>query len=159
MAGEFGHIPLDPAGPKCACGAFGCWETLASSSAALRYYAELSGTSQPLTIHQLITMADEGDAHAIEALQRQARLIGRGLRAVVAALSPELILVTGDIISAWSRFGPIVAEELAPLMLAGTAPRLAPVEESEVARLRGAAALVLQRHTGQPRARQTTATL
>lgn len=157
MAGEFGHIPLDPAGPQCACGARGCWETLASSSAALRYYAELSGTSRPLTVHQLITMADEGDAHAIEALQRQARLIGRGLRAVVAALSPELILVTGDIISAWSRFGPIVAEELAPLMLAGAAPRLAPVEESEVARLRGAAALVLQRHTGR-RARKATAT-
>lgn len=153
MAGEFGHIPLDPQGPKCACGARGCWETLASSSAALRYYAEMHGGSRPLTIHQLITMADEGDEHAVQALQKQARLLGRGMRAIVAALSPEIILVTGDIISAWARFGSIVAEELSPLMLAGSPPKLVPVEESEVARLRGAAALVLQRHTGQARAR------
>jgi len=157
MAGEFGHIPLDPLGPICACGVRGCWETLASSTAALRYYAELSGASQPLTIHQLMAMADDGDEHAIAALRKQAQLIGRGLRAVVAALSPEVILVTGDIISAWARFGPIVAEELAPLMLAGTPPRLAPVEESEVARLRGAAALVLQHHAGQARGRKTAA--
>ncbi len=149
MAGEFGHVPLDPAGPKCACGGRGCWETLASSTAALRYYAELSGSSHPLTIHQLVAMADDGDEHAIQALRKQAQLIGRGMRVVVAALSPEIILITGDIISAWARYGPIVAEELAPLMLAGTPPRLAPVEESEVARLRGAAALVLQRHTAQ----------
>ena len=40
LAGEFGHIPLDPAGPQCGCGANGCWETFASSRAALRYHAE-----------------------------------------------------------------------------------------------------------------------
>jgi predicted NBD/HSP70 family sugar kinase len=151
MAGEFGHIPLDPEGPKCACGARGCWETLASSTAALRYYAEMTGTRQALTIHQLIAKAGEGDADAEAALKKQARLMGRGLRTVVAALSPEIILVTGDVIAAWTWFGPIVEEELAPQMLAGTPPRLVPVEESEVARLRGAAALVLQRHTGQHR--------
>lgn len=154
MAGEFGHIPLDPAGPKCACGAHGCWETLASSSAALRYYAEMNGTRSTLTIHHLIAKGEEGDANAVAALKKQARLIGRGLRAVVAALSPEIILVTGDVIAAWSWFGPVVEEELAALMLAGTPPRLVPVEESEVARLRGAAALVLQRHTGQHRTRK-----
>ncbi len=158
MAGEFGHIPLDPGGPKCACGARGCWETLASSTAALRYYAELNGAAtQAMTIQQLIAMAHEGDAAAVMALERQARLIGRGMRAVVAALSPEVILVTGDITAAWAQFGPMVAEELAALTLAGTPPHLMPVEESEVARLRGAAALVLQRHTGHPRTRSSTA--
>jgi predicted NBD/HSP70 family sugar kinase len=154
MAGEFGHIPLDPEGPKCACGARGCWETLASSNAALRYYAEMGRTRQTLTIHELIAKAEEGDANAETALKKQARLMGRGLRAVVAALSPEIILVTGDVIAVWSWFGPIVEAELAPLMLAGKPPQLVPVEESEVARLRGAAALVLQRHTGQHRAHE-----
>lgn len=157
MAGEFGHIPLDPDGPKCACGARGCWETLASSTAALRYYAELSGATQAVNIHQLIAMAHEGDAAAVTALEKQARLFARGMRAVIAALSPEIILVTGDITAAWAQFGPIVAEELAALMLAGTPPHLLPVEESEVARLRGAAALVLQRHTGHPRTRSSIA--
>ena len=42
MAGEFGHVQLDPSGPPCACGSRGCWETLASCTAALRYYAKSS---------------------------------------------------------------------------------------------------------------------
>ncbi len=154
MAGEFGHIPLDPKGPKCACGATGCWETLASSTAALRYYAQLGHDAHRLTAQDLIKLSEEGDAHAIEAIEKQARMIGRGMRAILAAISPEVILVTGEIISAWPRVAPIVAEELATQALAGPAPRLMPVEESEVARLRGAAALVLQRHTGQPHGRK-----
>jgi len=149
LAGEFGHIPLDPAGPKCSCGSTGCWEILASSSAALRYYAELKCDAQPITMQDLITLAEEGDTCAGKALNKQAHLIGRGMRAILAALSPEVILVSGDITSAWSRFGPIIEVEIRSQILAGSPPRLMPVEESEVARLRGAAALVLQSHTGQ----------
>ena len=154
LAGEFGHIQLDPAGPQCGCGGRGCWETLASSRAALRYYAELNRGAKHITIHDLIKMAVEDDPQANEALKKQAQFIGRGMRMILAALSPELILVTGDITSSWSRFGPMIEKEIASLVLAGTPPRLAPVDESEVARLRGAAALVLQRHTGQHRSKK-----
>jgi predicted NBD/HSP70 family sugar kinase len=155
LAGEFGHIPLDPQGPKCACGAKGCWETLASSTAALRYYAQLGHDAKRLTMLDLIKLAGEGDPHANEAIGKQARMIGMGMRTILAAISPEVILVTGDITTAWSRVAPIVQEELASLVLAGPVPRLMAVEESgEVARLRGAAALVLQRHTGRQRARE-----
>ncbi len=154
MAGEFGHIPLDPNGPRCACGGLGCWETLASSTAALRYYAELSRDSRRITIHELIQLAGEGDAHAIAALERQARCFGRGMRMVAAALSPQTVLVTGEIVAAWPRLGPIVEKELAGLVLAGAPPQLLAVEENEVARLRGAAALVLQRHSGHARPRK-----
>lgn len=152
MAGEFGHIPLDPAGPKCACGATGCWETFASTTAALRYYAELGHAGHRLTIHDLIKLAEEGDIHARAAIEKQAHMIGRGMRAILAAVSPEVILVTGDITSAWSRVAPIIQEELALLVLAGPVPVLRPVEESEVARLRGGAALALQRHSGRQHA-------
>lgn len=161
MAGEFGHIPLDPSGPRCACGELGCWETLASSTAALRYYyAESSGARRRITIQELIKLAGEDDAYAVAALERQARCFGRGLRMVVAALSPQVLMVTGDIVAAWPRLGPIVERELASLVLAGAPPRLVAVDESEVARLRGAAALVLQRHSGhaRPQGREVRAT-
>jgi predicted NBD/HSP70 family sugar kinase len=101
----------------------------------------------------LIKLAGEGDAHANEAIKKQARMIGRGMRAIMAAVAPEVILVTGDITAAWSRVAPVIEQELASLVLAGPASRLIAVEESEVARLRGAAALVLQRHTGRDRPR------
>ena len=47
VAGEFGHIQLDPNGLRCGCGGKGCWETIASNRAGLRYYTEI--TQRPLS--------------------------------------------------------------------------------------------------------------
>lgn len=151
MAGEFGHIPIDPNGPRCGCGRNGCWEMYASSRAATRFYSEIAPDAPPLTMRDLLNQAEDGNDHAIEALSRQARYVGEGLRLITAALAPELILLTGDLTSSWTRFGPIVEAELEGRMLAGTPPRLLVTTDVELARLRGAAALVLQRHSGYHR--------
>jgi len=151
LAGEFGHSPIDPTGPICGCGQRGCWEVFASSTAALRYYDELRSGGQPVNIHELLRMADEGDATAIAAISRQAVYLGRGLRLVTAALAPEMILIAGDLATSWARFGPIVQQELEKTMLAGPAPVLGITKDGELSRLRGAAAVVLQRHSGYHR--------
>jgi hypothetical protein len=70
---------------------------------------------------------------------------------VTSTLSPEVILITGDITACWTRFGPIVQAELEKTMLAGPAPRLGITSDGELSRLRGAAAVVLQRHSGYNR--------
>jgi hypothetical protein len=70
---------------------------------------------------------------------------------ITATLSPELILLAGDITASWARFGGVIEEELTRTMLALTPPRLVVTNESELARLRGAAAIVLQRHSGYRR--------
>jgi predicted NBD/HSP70 family sugar kinase len=151
LAGEFGHVPLNPSGPLCGCGRKGCWEMYASSRAALRFYAELAPKTPALTIRELLNRAEDEDAKAIEALSRQAMFLGQGLRLIATALSPELILLTGDLTISWARFGPIVEAELNGQMLAGVSPRLMVTTDAELARLRGAAALVLQRHSGYHR--------
>ena len=145
MAGEFGHIPVDPAGPRCACGQKGCWETFASCRAAMRYYRERQPKGKAATFHDLLALADAGDKNAAKALVQQAAWIGRGLRTILAALAPSVILIAGDITLAWHRFGPVIEKEVAALTLAGSAPIVRPTHESEIARLRGAAALVFQR--------------
>jgi len=155
LAGEFGHIPIDPAGPLCGCGQHGCWETFASSTAALRYYADLKPKLPVTTIQGLLKLAEEGDATALAALDRQARALGRGLRLVTAALSPELVIVIGDITALWGRLAGIVEAEMAATMLAGTPPKVVAASDGELARLRGAAALVLQRHSGYHRSTHT----
>jgi predicted NBD/HSP70 family sugar kinase len=147
MAGEFGHISLDPNGPVCACGQKGCWETFASCRAGLRYYLELQPKSRTLSFHQLLNLAEEGDLPAQEALAKQALYIGRGLRLIMAALAPSMILIAGDVTSAWDRFAPIIEREAAALNLSGPPPQILPTHEGEIARLRGAAALVFHRHT------------
>ena len=151
LAGEFGHSPIDPSGPLCGCGQHGCWEVFASSNAALRYYAEIRPDHAPVNIHELLRLAEEEDPAAIAALTRQAACLGRGLRLVTAALSPEVILIAGDITSSWARFGPTIQAELEATMLAGSAPKLEITNDGEFARLRGAAAVVLQRHSGYQR--------
>jgi predicted NBD/HSP70 family sugar kinase len=145
MAGEFGHVPLDSSGCRCACGRKGCWETYASSRAALRYYRELNPKGKAGTFHDLLNLAEEGDQAAAQALAKQAMYIGRGLCMIIAGLSPAVILIAGDVTSAWHRYGPVIEKEISELVLAGTPPRLMPTHEGEIARLRGAAALVFQR--------------
>jgi predicted NBD/HSP70 family sugar kinase len=151
LAGEFGHIPIDPLGPRCGCGRTGCWEMYASSRAALRFYAESSPEIAVTGIQGLLNLAEDGDKRATAALKRQASYLGIGLRLISSALAPELILLSGDLTSAWSRLGPIVEKELGDQMLAGTPPRIMVTTDPELARLRGAAALVLQRHSGHHR--------
>ncbi len=146
MAGEFGHIPLDPRGPKCGCKQQGCWETFASCKAALRYYQESSYASRSMAYHDLLALAEEENPHAVAALTEQARQIGRGLRLVMASLSPELVLIAGEVTAAWNRVAPILRRELESQMLGGAIPRIEPTYDSEAARLRGAAAMLLQRH-------------
>lgn len=152
MAGEFGHIIVDPSGPRCACGQNGCWETFASCSAAQRYFQELQPKARAITFQEILTLAEEGNLPAAQALEKQATWIGRGLRMIIAALSPSTILITGEVSPAWHRFGPVIEREAAALMLAGSPPVIRPGHEGEVARLRGAAALVFQRRlpTEQP---------
>jgi predicted NBD/HSP70 family sugar kinase len=156
LAGEFGHSPIDPSGPLCGCGQRGCWEVFASSNAALRYYAELAPKARSVNIHDLLRMSEEGDSNAIAAITRQASHLGRGLRLITAALSPEVILITGDLTTSWSRFGPIIQAELEKTMLAGPPPRLGITNDGELSRLRGAAAVVLQRHSGYHRSTSTS---
>jgi predicted NBD/HSP70 family sugar kinase len=157
LAGEFGHSPIDPMGPLCGCGQRGCWEVFASSNAALRYYAETCPSGKAAGIRDLLCMAEEGDASAIAAISRQAICLGRGLRLLTAALSPEVILIAGDITSSWPRFGPMIQAELESTMLVGSAPRLGITNDRELSRLRGAAAIVLQRHSGYLRSKPVAA--
>jgi predicted NBD/HSP70 family sugar kinase len=149
MAGEFGHVPLDPKGPACGCGSRGCWEVFASNRAALRYYFESSAASGGLSFPDLLSLADQGDSRATQALETMAHYLGRGMRMIVAGLDPERILVIGDLTRSWQRFGPIIeAEVLAQVLPGGVAPPVIPVHEGGLARLRGTVALVLQKHFG-----------
>lgn len=142
-AGEFGHIQIDPSGPPCGCGQVGCWETLASNKAAQRYYAEVVSTAKDPTYRELLQLADEGDGNAADALAKQAHYLSRGLRIIALALSPEVALVAGDLTLSWGRFASVIEDQLRICPLPGAPPRLQRVDDGDLARLRGAAALLL----------------
>jgi predicted NBD/HSP70 family sugar kinase len=147
MAGEFGHVALDPNGPECGCGSRGCWEVFGSNRAAQRYYFESGSDSGELSFLDLLSLADQGDIRAEKSLETMAHYLGRGMRMIVAGLAPERIVVVGDLTRSWHRFGPVIEAEVQDQTLPGAcAPQVVPAHEDGMARLRGTVALVLQKH-------------
>jgi predicted NBD/HSP70 family sugar kinase len=142
MAGEFGHVQLDPTGPPCGCGSNGCWETLASNRAALRHYATLSNINHGLTFASLLSLVNAGEPLALAALEKMCVNLGRGLRMISAALAPKEIVIVGDLTIAWHRFGPVIEAEMRRNSLS-TQAVLRPAYDGGSARLRSAVALVL----------------
>jgi predicted NBD/HSP70 family sugar kinase len=149
MAGEFGHITLDPSGPQCRCGNRGCWEVFASNTAALRYFAEEGKNGHAASgFTELLSLAENKDRRACKALDRMARWIGHGAAILCAGLAPESLIVVGEITRAWPRVGPLIEHELSGVLTSGT--RVVPAGDGAMSRLRGAVALVLQKHLGVP---------
>jgi predicted NBD/HSP70 family sugar kinase len=156
MAGEFGHVNIDEQGPECRCGKRGCWERYASNSAAVQHYLSLAGPGRPSGegssphFDELLRLARAGDPHADLALEHMAKYLGIGLAGLVTGLSPELMVVVGEVTAAWDRVGPIVNEVVARRLLASANTRIVPTDASTQPRLRGAVALVVQQHFGAP---------
>jgi predicted NBD/HSP70 family sugar kinase len=141
FAGEFGHVQVDPNGLPCSCGSRGCWETVASNRAGMRYYTEITGKPSP-PFESLLKSAEAGDPAAIEAIDRMCIALGRGMNMIASALAPSEIVVVGDITMLWHFAGPRIEAEMRrnPSV---RVPTLRPAQEGNTARLRSAVALVM----------------
>jgi N-acetylglucosamine repressor len=151
-AGEFGHIPLSIDGPKCSCGAHGCWEAYVSNIATLsRYFGRNISRTEPesidtieFSIEDLIERARAGDSKALTALNSTARYLGLGLASVINALDPSFVDIGGEITEAWDLIEPMVRdavkERTLTRELGRTTIRIVPAAEHP--RLRGAVAMV-----------------
>lgn len=152
IAGEFGHVPLSIDGPKCSCGATGCWEAYVSNLATLSlYFGRKPNESKPMsaenssfTIEDLIARARNGDGKALGALHSTGRYLGLGLASIINAVDPGRIYIGGEITAAWDLIESSVKAALAERALTDLAARteIRTVSVDEHPRLRGAAALV-----------------
>lgn len=145
MAGEFGHMPIESAGPVCGCGNVGCWETFASNRAGLRYYHEFVPESPVATFKELLDLAMGGDIQALRSIDKMMMYLARGLTILVAGLAPEVVIVVGDCTALWSRICPILESQLIAKSFTPQTPQIVAAMDGDAARLRGAAALVLHK--------------
>ena len=107
-AGEFGHMTIGKGAPvSCAAGSTECWEAFASERAALARYAHVTN-SPAISFKDLIDFAFQGDLAAKYALIETAHFLGLGISNLTKGLSPEAVIVGGEIARAW----PLIAEEL-----------------------------------------------
>jgi glucokinase len=102
MAGEVGHVVVEPEGPPCGCGSKGCLETLASATAARRR-AVAAGLPEgdPGNLELLVERGEAGGAQELALLHEIGRDLGRGLGPVVCLLDLRLFVFTGGFSAAF----------------------------------------------------------
>ena len=137
---EIGHHVIDPRGPKCFCGAHGCWESLAGGLALARR------ANRP-TAHEACAAAESGDPVAMEAVAREAEYLGLGIANLVTLYIPDVIALGGGVMQSrrlfWKKIERTVRENcgLVPFELT----RLIPASLGRDAGLAGAAQAWIQR--------------
>jgi glucokinase len=128
-AGEIGHTIIDPAGPLCGCGNYGCLEALASGTAIARrgeeaaasgespQLAALKQKGEPITAESMAAAAMAGDAASKEIFAEAGRFLGIALANLVNLLSPELILIGGGVAREPQLFLPQAEDTMRTLSL------------------------------------------
>ncbi|MFH0176941.1 ROK family protein [Streptomyces cacaoi] len=150
VAGEIGHVTVDPNGPLCHCGNRGCVEAIAADPAILTRIRERSGVEVTDTT-EAVDLARRGDAHARDAYSRAGEAIGRGIATVANLLGPERVVISGEGLAAYDLFAEQIRSAFAAAAFGSAAQcdlqtRPLPFEEWA----RGAAATAIQSFITEP---------
>ncbi|KAA9148183.1 ROK family protein [Amycolatopsis acidicola] len=123
-AGEIGHVCVDPAGPRCRCGASGCLETFAGRDAILA----AAGLSPASTPAELAELAAGGDKRARAALSATARALALALAGVVNVLDIPTVVLGGHLAHLAELLAPEVEAHLGERVLSArwAPPRIEP---------------------------------
>lgn len=121
-AGEVGHTVVDVHGGKCSCGSYGCLETLVNEQRLVQEVSTglkmgrkslLDGAADydRITLKQIMHAAEQGDALCRSALDRMADYLAIGVRNIAVLFSPEMIVLSGGMISKYAYFTRTVLEK------------------------------------------------
>lgn len=141
-AGELGHVVVDPDGPECSCGGFGCLERLAGLQAILAAAGSPSLTS-------LVARCRDEDPDALAAVRTAGRRLGTALASVNNLLDPEAVVLGGAFVELAAWLTPAFTEALTRHS-SGPAPRLLISSLGSDAAARGAAGQVIRRVLTDP---------
>ena len=104
MAGEIGHVSIDPAGEPCLCGNRGCLTTFAGASALLKRAEELlpdyPGSvlqGVELTLTALEEAALQDDPLALDVLRGAAHHLGVAIAGLLNLMNPAAVILGGSV--------------------------------------------------------------
>lgn len=113
IAGEVGHMIIDPSGPICGCGNHGCLEAFASGTAINRMgkeavredldtiLVELSAGDPEKVDGRLISQAaEQGDLVAKDIWNKAGNYLGIGIANLLNILNPEMVVLGGGVMKA-----------------------------------------------------------
>jgi glucokinase len=115
MAGEIGHLVVQPGGPACNCGLNGCLETLTSGPAIVRQAAAVMPTSEPLTVTAVYQAAEAGDQAARAVVEQVSGYLARAIQLLIMSYDVEKVILGGGVAQMGERFLQPILRELAQL--------------------------------------------
>lgn len=101
---EVGHHVVDPAGPLCYCGAYGCLESLASASAILAAGVTQGVVTTVASAHDVHLLAEAGNRQAQDIVATAAAALATGIWNVVAFHSSDVVVLAGQAAPASESF-------------------------------------------------------
>lgn len=156
MAGEIGHLVVNPGGEPCGCGNRGCLEAEAAGPAWRRCALRLLGErpagklallpADSIDARTIARFARSGDELCLEVVDTMGTVLARGLAAVANILDPDAIIMGGGVAAALDLLMPSISRTVPGLMLSGRerSLRVWPSSLGYDAALIGAAALALK---------------
>jgi predicted NBD/HSP70 family sugar kinase/biotin operon repressor len=103
VAGEIGHLPIDPLGPVCHCGNNGCVEAIAADPAIVRDVRAVTG--KPVaSAAEALALALDGEPGVREVYARAGAAIGKAIGAVVNLFGPGRVIISGEGLAAYDLF-------------------------------------------------------
>jgi glucokinase len=156
VAGEPGHMVIDPRGPRCGCGRRGCLEALVGTAAIVRLgRIALKRGAQPLgrlvreAQGRLMPRLVGRSARAGDPLSRQVWVdigtrLGAGVADLVNLLNPERVVIGGGVANNWRLFAPALLATVRAEAMAvpARAVRIVRARLGDYAGIVGAAVLV-----------------
>lgn len=113
MAGEVGHIPLDLAGERCACGQTGCLETIAAGPAIVRQAAQVG--LKVSHAGEVYAAASHGHPQAQAIIQRVSLSLGRAIQWLIMTCDVEKVVLGGGVTRSGATFLEPICHALAQL--------------------------------------------
>lgn len=107
IAGEWGHMSIDPNGPLCYCGQKGCAEMFISGGGLEKRYAEKYGEHHPLKDVEAAYFA--GEPRAVEFMQEFFDRFGRSMANLIDILDPDIVVIGGGVSNFKAVYGEGVA--------------------------------------------------
>lgn len=165
VTGQIGHITIDPDGPLCSCGNYGCLETLTSETAILKKVkrklkiGEKSNILnqkdklEDLTIDDFYNAVNNGDEFCINIAQEVARNLGLGFTILINLFGPRFIVLGGSLTKISDALIPII-KEVIQLKVMGEAAKQTPIITSALGNdlyTIGAASLIVEDIFSLPR--------
>ncbi|OIJ68468.1 ROK family transcriptional regulator [Streptomyces mangrovisoli] len=148
LAGEIGHLVLEPSGPVCFCGSRGCLTTFVSERSILHALAA-SGNSLG-SLHAVVDGARRGDPACRRVLFEAGRHLGRAFASTAKVMAPSVVAVGGIL----GEAGPLVFDgllssvEVQSLKMVSPGIRFLPAVLGDDATLLGGVALALTESGG-----------